>query len=237
MTRMLVLAGGRGTRLKSAVPDVPKALAPVNGAPFLDYQIHNWTLGGVQNLTFLLHHGADQIISYLSKLETSLVRSCTISWVTEPEPLDTGGAIANAINELSLDSPFLVANADTWIEHGVARMATAEVPTLSVIKQQDASRYGKVELDQNSQITAFFEKSQGVSAGFISAGLSLLDASVFEHWNGKPLSLERTVFPALAEENRLKGRELMGGFIDIGVPEDYFHFCRDLAPNIRKGNA
>jgi len=59
---LLVLAGGFGKRLRSAVSDVPRPLAPVNGRPFLSYQIENWLEQGVNHLTFLLHSNSRIII-------------------------------------------------------------------------------------------------------------------------------------------------------------------------------
>ena len=60
--RLLVLAGGFGTRLKTSIGDVPKALAPIGGIPFLQLQLEHWLSQGVQEFNFLLHHQADQII-------------------------------------------------------------------------------------------------------------------------------------------------------------------------------
>ena len=63
--RLLVLAGGFGTRLKSVVNNVPKALAPVGSVPFLQLQIEHWYAQGIREFCFLLHHQADKIFTFL----------------------------------------------------------------------------------------------------------------------------------------------------------------------------
>jgi D-glycero-alpha-D-manno-heptose 1-phosphate guanylyltransferase len=95
--KLLVLAGGFGTRLKTAVADVPKALAPVGGVPFLQLQIEHWLAQGLREFTFLLHHQADQIIAFLQAQQNGLLRDCQVDWLIEPVPMNTGGALAHAV--------------------------------------------------------------------------------------------------------------------------------------------
>ena len=68
--KLLVLAGGFGTRLRTAVTDVPKPLAPVGDVPFLQLQIEHWLDQGIREFTFLLHHQADQIVAFLKAQQT-----------------------------------------------------------------------------------------------------------------------------------------------------------------------
>jgi NDP-sugar pyrophosphorylase family protein len=86
---LLVFAGGFGTRLRSAVSDVPKPMAPVGDCPFLHYQIKNWIRQGVKSFIFLLHYEADTIIDYLTSERQGLFKSCDLEWLVEPEPLGT----------------------------------------------------------------------------------------------------------------------------------------------------
>src|SRR3546814_2364400 len=95
--KMLVLAGGFGTRLRSAVPDLPKSLAPVAGRPFLHYQLEHWIAQGIRSFVFLLHHQADMVVSFLNERDGDLLAGCDAAWLIEREPLDTGGSIAYAV--------------------------------------------------------------------------------------------------------------------------------------------
>ena len=111
--KLLVLAGGFGTRLRTVVGDRPKPLADINGKPFLDLIIENWVTQGVRDFVFLLHYQSQQIISHLDKIKGNELNACRYITLTEPNPVGTGRAIANALRKLELRDSFLVANADT----------------------------------------------------------------------------------------------------------------------------
>lgn len=224
--RLLVLAGGFGTRLKAAVADVPKALAPVGGVPFLQFQIEHWLAQGLREFTFLLHHQADQIIAFLQAQQGMLLKDCQVDWLIEPAPMDTGGALAHAAKTLCLKDNFLMTNADTWLGGGIVEMMHSVAPAIAVVNLVDVSRYGQVHLDQGNQVTAFAEKNAQSGAGWINAGLCHLSAGMFNDWNGQPFSLERELFATLVQNHSLTAVPLQTDFIDIGVPADYHRFCR-----------
>ncbi len=227
--KMLVLAGGFGTRLQSAVANVPKALAPVGDVPFLHLQIEHWIAQGLRSFVFLLHHQADMVIRFLNAEQSGLLKDCEVRWLVEPTPMDTGGAVAFAVEQLHLSGDLLVTNADTWLGAGIEDIRQVNAPAMAVVERNDASRYGRVELGDQNRVTAFHEKSGGNVAGWINAGLCRLNAGFFKDWNHMPFSLERTTFPALVAQGDLKAVTLDADFVDIGVPEDYFRFCRWIA--------
>lgn len=225
-TELLVLAGGFGTRLRSAVSDVPKPLAPVVGHPFLYYLMDNWISQGITKFTFLLHHQADLIKAFLELEKNSgLFKKCQVRTLTEPQPLGTGGAIAYAVEYFRLNGSFLVTNADTWLGSSTEKLLDTSVPAMAVIQVVNTERYGSVSIDKGMAAT-FQEKQASFGPGWINAGLYHLDASYFHGWNEQPYSLERDLFPRLVDNNQLQAIPLKTDFIDIGVPEDYFRFCR-----------
>jgi NDP-sugar pyrophosphorylase family protein len=227
--KLLVLAGGFGTRLQSALAGVPKALAPVGTVPFLRVQIESWIDQGIKSFVFLLHHQADLIIDFLEQERADpagLLKACEVSWVIEPSPMGTGGALAYAVGQLGMTGGFLATNADTWLGTGMREVALAGSPAMAVVRVEDAGRYGSVQCDGDGLITAFNEKNAGSGAGLINAGLCHLDAALFKDWNREPFSLEVACFPAWAAQGLLRAVPLQTDFIDIGIPEDYFRFCR-----------
>ena len=232
--KMLILAGGFGTRLQSVVSEVPKAMAPVGDAPFLHFQIEHWIAQGLNSFVFLLHHQADLIISFLKKEKNDLLGDCEVQWLVEPTPMDTGGAVAYAVEQLNFADDFLVTNADTWIGTGIKEVRQIKAPAMAVVGLSDARRYGRVEFDDQNYVTAFHEKNSSMGGGWINAGLCHLKAEMFKEWNHLPFSLERITFPALATDGTLKAVALQTDFIDIGIPDDYFRFCRWIAAD-RKG--
>ena len=223
---LLVLAGGFGTRLKTVVADVPKALASVGGVPFLQLQLERWVDQGLREFTFLLHHQAHQIIAFLKKNQARVLKDCQVTWLIEPIPMDTGGAVAYAVRELDLNGEFLMTNADTWLGGGVQELMQATSPAMAVLKLADVSRYGQVHFDQDAHVTAFAEKNPRSEPGWINAGLCHLNSELFLDWDGKPFSLERKLFAELAQNRSLRAIPLKTDFIDIGVPDDYHRFCR-----------
>ena len=223
--KMLVLAGGFGTRLQSVVAEVPKALAPVGQVPFLYLQIEHWIAQGLRSFVFLLHHQADLIISFLEAEKNGLLTGCQVSWLVEPAPMDTGGAVAHAVQQLHLKGNFLITNADTWIGTGVREVARSAAPSMAVLSLHDASRYGQVQFSADFFVTSFSEKNSSQGLGWINAGLCHLNADFFSNWDGQPFSLERISFPALAGRGVLKAVPIQTDFIDIGIPQDYLSFC------------
>jgi D-glycero-alpha-D-manno-heptose 1-phosphate guanylyltransferase len=220
---LLVLAGGFGKRLRSAVSGVPKPLAPVNGRPYLSYQIENWLDQGVNQLIFLLHYEADSIEAFL-ELHRKQFSKCVLLTLTEPQPLGTGGAVAFAVQKFGLSGSFLVANADTWIGSGVQQVLDAEMPAIATVQVENSERYGCIQID-NNKIVKFEEKQKSSGPGLINAGLYNLHASLFQGWNKQPFSLEKELFPKLASLGQLNSVLLETDFIDMGIPEDYFRLC------------
>lgn len=227
--KLLVLAGGFGTRLKTVITDVPKALAPIGDVPFLQLQLEHWLAQGLREFTFLLHHQADLIIAFLQVLQVGLLKDCQVDWLIEPVPMDTGGAIAHAVKTLDLKDDFLVTNADTWLGGGIHEMLQSAAPAMAVVNLADVSRYGQVHFDCAQFVTAFAEKNGQCTGGCINAGLYHLDAELFKRWDGQPFSLERDLFSMLVQNRRLTAVPLQTNFIDIGVPADYHRFCSWVA--------
>ncbi|MEN9862347.1 MAG: hypothetical protein RLZZ601_111 [Pseudomonadota bacterium] len=224
--KLLVLAGGFGTRLKSVVADVPKSLAPVGSAPFLHIQIEHWVSQGVKTFIFLLHHQADLIINFINIEKNGLLKGCDVQWIIEPTPMDTGGALAYAIQQLGLSGDFLVTNADTWLGSGIKELWQAKSPAMGAVNISDATRYGSMKFDDEGNIAVFYEKNELARDGWINAGLNHLHTDLFKDWDHQPFSLERDKFPLWATQGILKAVPLEFSFIDIGIPEDYFRFCR-----------
>jgi D-glycero-alpha-D-manno-heptose 1-phosphate guanylyltransferase len=226
---LLVLAGGFGTRLQSVVSDVPKPLAPVHGKPFLSFLLNNWQQAGVRDFVFLLHHKADLIETYLTQtFATPEFAQCNFKIVVEPEPLGTGGSIANALNKIRFIGDFIAVNADTWLPDGMEMMLSAPAPSMAITHVANCNRYGKV-VSQNSVITAFEEKKPQSESGWINAGLYRLNSQLLESWTEGAMSLEATILPNLVKSGKMRAVQCDCDFIDIGVPEDYEYFQEMIA--------
>lgn len=227
MQTLFVLAGGFGTRLRPLVSDVPKPLAPVAGRPFLMHLIDNWVAQGVKEFVFLLHHEAARFQELLNNIsDYPEFSGVNFRWIVEGTPLGTGGSVLNAIKELGIKESFLIANADTWLQSGIADLSGEAPNIIASVGVPNCQRYGALKFD-GDRLIAFVEKSRVQGWGYVSSGLYHLHPNVFDSFEvGSFFSIEEDVFPGLVLSGQLRSIELSTEFIDIGVPEDYLNFCK-----------
>jgi D-glycero-alpha-D-manno-heptose 1-phosphate guanylyltransferase len=224
----IILAGGLGTRLRSAVPNRPKCLAPVDGDRcFLDVQLESLRTHGVSRITLSLGYAAEQVIALLPRFSNIL----PVDYVVETEPLGTGGAILATMSELDV-AEAIITNGDTFIDAPLSEiifkpLAKLEAMRMTVMQVPNCARYGGVLLDPERRVVGFAEKREQGS-GLVNAGCYRVRRSAIEKVSEgqKRFSLEDVVLPALARAGGLHASLVNGNFIDIGVPEDYERFCR-----------
>ena len=220
--RVLILAGGFGTRLKSVISNVPKALAPVDNVPFLEYQIVSWIRQGAKHITMLLHHESAQMITFLKKKKCQLDESITLDWIVESEPLGTGGAVRHAILQGKIKLPFTVLNADTWLPLGISALESAAPQTIVVTWEENVSRYGEVIFGDDRKVITFEEKKASKMSGWINTGAIKLDPEFFlGHTKKNNFSLESEFLAKQAQLGNLSCIEVNSPFIDIGIPSDF----------------
>lgn len=222
----IVLAGGLGTRLRPLLTDRPKCLAPVGQRPFLALQLQLLATRGIQHFVLSLGHLAPLVLQAIEPLRAHL----RIDAVTEPEPLGTGGAILHTMTEAGV-TECMVTNGDTWIEADLSRLiapldpAAQEKLRMGCTVVPDRSRYGGVAFEGSGLVAGFLPKG-AEGSGPINAGFYRVHRSAFDGWNaGSVFSLETDVLPGLIAAGAVSATPLDGGFIDIGVPEDYRRFC------------
>ena len=221
-TKVLLLVGGLGTRLRSVLPSAPKALARIGGAPFVELLISQLRDQGFTELIMCTGYLADQIER---KFGDGTELGVSIEYSRESQPLGTGGAVKLAEKLLQDNLDFVVMNGDSFSEvdlAGLVRLHRARqcIATIAVVAVEDASRYGTVVADSSSRILEFFEKTGDHSPGVINAGVYVFSSSVFHHIPAGKVSLETDVFPKLLEHGVYAANQT-GMFIDVGTPADY----------------
>lgn len=229
MTQAIILAGGLGTRLRSAVPDLPKCLAPVAGRPFLFYVINYLRSQGINDFIFSLGYKHELITDYLEKDFATL----SYKTVIEEEPLGTGGAIRLAAAQAH-SSQVIVTNGDTLFRADIPAMlqlhrSNHAVCTLALKPMQHFDRYGVVEINDDGRITAFKEKQQ-YEQGTINGGLYVIDReALLAAGLPEKFSFEKDFLEARYADDKLYGIAQDNYFIDIGIPDDYNQAQQDLA--------
>lgn len=221
MNEAIILAGGLGTRLRSAVPDLPKCMAPVAGKPFIDHVIDHLTKQGIQRFVLALGYMSDVIVDHVRSQWPDL----DVAYSFEEEPLGTGGAIRQAC-ELIHGTSAIVTNGDTLYKADLSKA----IPffdrwgadcVLLLKPMTDFDRYGVVELKEDGSIAAFKEK-QHYTKGLINGGLYLLNTQRFlAETLGQKFSFEKDYLEALHGQRRMYGLVQDAYFIDIGIPEDF----------------
>ncbi len=215
-----ILVGGRGTRLRGVVDDVPKPLAPVLERPFLFYQLDMLALRGARSVTLCCGYKADLVRERVGSDWLGM----PVNFSIESEPLGTAGALSFARGMLKSDH-VLVLNGDSWLEPAWAGFVEAADSIraeccLSLVRVPDSGRFGSVETE-DGLVTAFLEKCADRKAGLINGGVYLLSQDLLSTLPAEPYSLERSIFPSLLLEQRLRGVITESPFLDIGIPESY----------------
>ena len=222
-TKVLLLVGGRGTRLRSVVPSAPKPLASVGDRSFLELLVRQLRNQGFSNLVMCSGYLADQIEGEFGDGSNFGV---SIAYSRESSPMGTGGAVKLAARtQLQTPSNFLVMNGDSFIEIDLKKflsfhLLNRNLVTMAVRSVENAGRYGTVQLGENERITGFNEKTGIDAPGLVNAGVYAFNDEVLENFPDGPFNLEQDVFPQLVQKG-IYAQKTEGMFIDIGTPEDY----------------
>jgi D-glycero-alpha-D-manno-heptose 1-phosphate guanylyltransferase len=228
MKEAIILAGGLGTRLREAVPDLPKCMAGVAGKPFISYVIDALRMQGVERFIFSLGYKAEVIESYLQQHYPTLDYATAI----ENEPLGTGGAIRLSLQQAK-GSTVIIANGDTLFRINARKLedfhrSKNSECTLALKPMKDFDRYGVVDIDEEGRITSLREK-QFYSEGLINGGIYVVEKDKFLARSfPEKFSFEKDYLEAFYRQGQFYGLEQDGYFIDIGIPTDYAKAQEDL---------
>jgi len=234
----VVLVGGFGTRLRPLTNTVPKSMLPIAHVPLIVRHIGQLERGGVDHVTLALGFLPEPFIEAFPDGRCGGVR---MAYAIEPEPLDTAGAVRFAADHTGIDDTFVVTNGDNLSDLSVAdlvathRAADAEA-TIHLIGVDDPSAFGVVERHASGRIVRFVEKPpRGTEpSNLINAGTYVLEPSVLARIPaGRPVSIERETFPAVAAGGRFFSLPTDDYWIDAGRPELYRRANLDLVNGVR----
>ncbi|GAB16961.1 putative mannose-1-phosphate guanylyltransferase [Gordonia effusa NBRC 100432] len=231
----VVLVGGKGTRLRPLTLSAPKPMLPTAGIPFLTHLLSRIQAAGIDDVVLGTSFKAEVFSEYYgdgSKLGMKL------RYVTETEPLGTGGGIRNVLSQLTADT-ILVFNGDVLGGTNVRDVldthesSGADV-TMHLVRVSDPRAFGCVPTDESGRVTAFLEKTQDPPTDQINAGTYVFRRSVIEEIPaGRPVSVEREVFPGLLADGRhVQGHVDHAYWRDMGTPEDFVRGSADLVRGI-----
>ncbi len=217
----IILAGGLGTRLRSAVPDLPKCMAEIQKRPFLEYLLDNLIAEGVKSIVFSVGYKSEFIQNHFG----ICYKDCKIQYAIEETLLGTGGAIKNAMKFTS-GKNVVVLNGDSMILTDLKSQLEfhekndADV-TFALKPMDNPHRYGTIELNEGCKVLSFNEK-QTIDFGLINTGCYIFKRQVFDR-NDLPekFSIESDFFQKEVNELNFYGFQTNRFFLDIGIPSDF----------------
>jgi mannose-1-phosphate guanylyltransferase len=230
MLPAVILVGGQGTRLRPLTDRTRKDMLAIVDRPLLAYTFEHLARNGTTRAILSCGYLPDQLRAHFGDRYDAL----SLEYAVEDEPLDSGGGIAFAAR--GLEGSFFALNGDSLREADLDELvrihrAAGAKATILLTPVADPSRYGLVRLAADGRVESFLEKPrpEEIDTDLINAGLYVLEPDALDLVPpGRPVSIEREVFPRLAEEGSVYGAALPGYWLDVGTPESYLQAHRDV---------
>ncbi|MFD6858544.1 sugar phosphate nucleotidyltransferase [Rhodococcus sp. NPDC060090] len=234
-TDAVILVGGQGTRLRPLTLSAPKPMLPTAGLPFLTHLLARIREAGIKHVVLGTSFKAEVFEEHFADGSDL---GLEIEYVTETEPLGTGGGIRNVLPKLRAEN-VMVFNGDVLGGTDLGAVLDTHVRTeadvtLHLVRVGDPRAFGCVPTDADGRVTAFLEKTQDPPTDQINAGCYVFRREIIESIpEGRPVSVEREVFPALLTEGKkLFGHVDAAYWRDMGTPEDFVRGSADLVRGI-----
>ena len=245
----IVLAGGLGTRLRPLTDRRPKQMLPIVDRPMIEHVVAKLAAEGVDDVVLSLGYRPD---AFGAAYPSGRCGGAGLRYATEPEPLGTAGALLFAARRAAagngnaggdpFSETFWALNGDVLTDAPLRDLlalhrARGAEATILTIPMADASRFGLVDADESGQVRRFVEKpaAGGTTSGWINAGVYVLEPSVLARISpGRPVSMERETFEAIAGDGGLYALRTDAYWIDAGTPSSYLRANIDLVSGRRE---
>src|SRR5215467_7292848 len=231
--KAIMLAGGKGTRLRPLTIHTPKPIVPIFERPFLHYQLDLLKkVPEIDEVVLSLNYQPRRIEEIFGDGGES---GLSIRYVVEPVPLGTGGAVRYAGE--ALRESVVVFNGDVMTQVDLAEVIRLHrerraKATIVLTPVDNPTAYGLVETDADGNVRRFLEKPNPdeITCDTINAGIYVLEPDTFDRIpSEQPWSIERSFFPSLIERQETFVAYVYRGYwIDIGTPEKYMQVHRDI---------
>lgn len=231
----VILVGGKGTRLRPLTLSAPKPMLPTAGLPFLTHLLSRIAAAGIEHVILGTSYRAEV---FEAEFGDGSKLGLQIEYVTESNPLGTGGGIANVAPKLRHDTAMVfngdvLSGADLGALLEFHHTKQADV-TLHLVRVGDPRAFGCVPTDEDDRVVAFLEKTEDPPTDQINAGCYVFQREVIDRIpRGREVSVEREVFPALlADALKVVGYVDATYWRDMGTPEDFVRGSADLVRGI-----
>ena len=210
--KAMILAAGRGERLRPLTETIPKPLIPISGEPLIVHQIQWLQRAGIREIVINVFHLAQKIVSALGSGKQWGVK---IFWSEEKELLDTGGGIANALPHLG-DEPFLLLNGDVWTSYRFAHLIRKDLtgPHLLLVRKPANKPHGDFTLVGDQVRRPKVDKRN-----LTYCGIGVFPPILFRNQPKRVYSLSRDILFGEVDAGRVSGEVFDGTWFDIGTPD------------------
>lgn len=216
---IIILAGGLGTRLRSAVSDRPKALATVGGGPFLEILFDQIEASGGREVVLATGYLGDAIERRFGRRRGSL----NLEYVREHKPLGTAGAARLAVERIQSDR-VMILNGDSFVDINLSDFDDRSVESgldvsIAIAHVSDAARFGTIESDRTGRVVSFREKEGASGEGWVNAGAYVVATDLMRTLPlDRFVSFERECFPGWVSRG-IGVYRTESPLVDVGTPE------------------
>ena len=217
--RAIILAGGKGTRLKPFTKILPKPLMPIGKFTILEIVIRQLKYYGFKHITITVNHQAKLIKAFFGDGKKFNI---IIDYVLEKKPLGTMGPIRGIKN---LPENFLVMNGDILTDLNFKKLykdhtKNKNLFTISSYKRNELIDYGLLETNKSKNLTKFVEKPHKIYQ--VSMGIYILRKNILKYIpSNKFFGFDNLMYKLLKLKKKVKIRNHNGYWLDIGRPADY----------------
>lgn len=236
--KAVVLVGGFGTRLRPLTLTTPKQMLPILHRPMIEHVLEHLARHGITEAVLSMGYRPD---AFRDAYPSNECAGVALHYAIEPEPLDTAGAIRFAALDAGIDERFIVVNGDVLTDLDLGALVEFHdvhggEGTIALHQVEDPSAFGVVPTDDEGRVLAFVEKPlrEEAPTDLINAGTYVLEASVLGRIaDGRKVSIEREVFPAMVADGALYAMSGDTYWIDTGTPSKYLDAQMDLLKGAR----
>lgn len=229
--KIVIMAGGKGTRIRSINSEVPKPMIRINNKPILEYQIDSFSRQGYKEFIIVIGHLGNQIEEYFGDGSS---RNISIRYIKENEPLGTAGSLYFLKN--NIDEDFLLINGDSildidlerFVDHHIANKGVATILTHPNDHPYDS---GIVVYGEDRVVTKWLHKEdkRGWYKNSVNAGLHMLNPSIFKQFKClEKKDLDRDILRPLIKDKTLIAYSSPEYVKDMGTPKRYKEVINDV---------
>ena len=210
--RAMILAAGRGERLRPLTERMPKPMIPIAGEPLIVHQLRWLRRAGIEEVVVNLHHLGDQLERHVGNGRDLGLR---VRYSREETLLGTGGGVRRALPLLGKD-PFLVLNGDIWTNFPFRGLLGAAPAAAHLVLTPCPPHRTHADF---ALVDGLVRRDGGAGDDLVFCGIAVLDPGVFDGTPDGPFDLAREIYFDAAQAGRLTGERFDGTWFDIGSPD------------------